>query len=401
MKTGKRLISFILSFVLVFSLAFSTSALTDAEKAKLNDDIAALKKEASAIQSEINELKKEKNNQNAVVSAIRKKVANTQSQIDRCNQEINKINSNISANKAEIAQKEAEMEADVFQFKKRIRAIYMSDSQSGAKVLLGAENFAQFLQLSQLTSAVSSHDKALMQKLSAAIAELNEKNEENKKLLEQQAEIKSTVDKKKKELESQENEAAKVYNSIAAEQKQSESEKAAIDAQVRALQKQLEDDIKSKSYKAFINANTGMRWPIDGFFSVSSGFGPRWGTNHNGIDIAGGGIAGQPIRAIADGYVDLAYNGCSHNYKKNGNCCGNGYGNYCVVNHGTLNIKGSSASYVVYYAHAQRVTVSPGQFVKQGDIVGYVGTTGWSTGYHLHLGMLRNGGWVNPYPYFF
>ena len=401
MKRAKRFSSFVLSIVLAFSIGLNASALTDAEKQQLNNDIAALKKEASAIQDEINAKKKVKNNQGAVVESIRKKVANTQAQIDRCNQEINKINSSISANKAEIAQKETEMAADKLQFKKRLRAAYMSDSGSNVKVLMGAENFADFLQLAQLTSAVSARDKILMKRLAKSIGELNKKNEENQKLLDQQAEIKATIDQKKRELQSQENEAAKVYNSMAADQKQSEKEKAAIDAQVRALQKKLEDDIKAKSYKAFVNANTGMRWPVDGFFNVSSGFGPRWGTNHNGIDIAGGGIQGQPIRAVADGYVELAYNGCSHNYKKNGNCCGNGYGNYCVINHGTLNIRGAAASYVAYYAHAQRVTVSPGQYVKQGDIVGYVGTTGWSTGYHLHFGILRNGGWVNPYPYFF
>ena len=132
-----------------------------------------------------------------------------------------------------------------------------------------------------------------------------------------------------------------------------------------------------------------------------SHFGPRWGSNHNGIDISSGGIAGQPIRAVADGYVTLAYNGCSHNYGKYGNCCGNGYGNYCVVNHGTLKIGGASSNYVAYYAHASRVIVSPGQYVKQGDILGYVGTTGWSTGYHLHFGMMKNNYWINPYPLFF
>ena len=141
-----------------------------------------------------------------------------------------------------------------------------------------------------------------------------------------------------------------------------------------------------------------------GFFGISAGFKSNDAVhrgNHNGIDIAGGGIAGQPIRAIADGYVTLVSNSCTHNYKKSGNCCGNGYGNYCTINHGTLNINGSSANYVAYYAHASKIIVSNGQYVKQGDIVGYVGTTGWSTGYHLHLGILKNGTWINPYPLFF
>ena len=79
----------------------------------------------------------------------------------------------------------------------------------------------------------------------------------------------------------------------------------------------------------------------------------------------------------------------------------NGYGNYCVVNHGSLKINGNTSNYVAYYAHAQKIIVSQGQYVKQGQILGYVGTTGWSTGYHLHFGMLKNGSWINPYPLFF
>lgn len=397
----KRVITFVLCIAMVVTSSFYTAALTQSEKDKLNSDIAALKKEASAIQAEINELKAQKSDQAAILAAIRKKISNTQAQIARCNQEIASINSVISANKAEIAAKEAEIEVDKLAFKKRIRAIYMSNSSSSVQILLGAENFDDFLQLSQLTASISAHDKRILEDLKSEIDVLNEKINENKKLLDEQISIKSTIDAQQKELEAQENEAASIYNDIDAQQAENQEDIDAINAQVRKLQKQLEDDIASKTYTTFVNPNTGLQWPISGYFTVSSHFGPRWGTNHNGIDIAGGGIAGQPIRAIADGYVTLVYNGCTHNYKKSGNCCGNGYGNYCTVNHGSLNINGSSANYVAYYAHASKITVSNGQYVKQGDILGYVGTTGWSTGYHLHLGILRNGSWINPYPLFF
>lgn len=397
----KRVITFVLCIAMVVTSSFYTAALTQSEKDKLNSDIAALKKEASAIQAEINELKAQKSDQAAILAAIRKKISNTQAQIARCNQEIASINSVISANKAEIAAKEAEIEVDKLAFKKRIRAIYMSNSSSSVQILLGAENFDDFLQLSQLTASISAHDKRILEDLKSEIDVLNEKINENKKLLDEQISIKSTIDAQQKELEAQENEAASIYNDIDAQQAENQEDIDAINAQVRKLQKQLEDDIASKTYTTFVNPNTGLQWPISGCFTVSSRFGPRWGTNHNGIDIAGGGIDGQPIRAIADGYVTLVNNSCSHNWGKPGNCCGNGYGNYCTVNHGSLNINGSSANYVAYYAHASKITVSNGQYVKQGDILGYVGTTGWSTGYHLHLGILRNGSWINPYPLFF
>lgn len=400
----KRVITVILCIVIGVTSTLYTAALTESQRNELNNDIAELKQEASEIQSEINRLKAEKSDQAAVLDAIRKKIANTQAQIARCNQEISSINATISANKTEIAAKEDEIAADQLAFKKRIRAIYMSNSDSSVQVLLGAEDFAQFLQLAQLTSSVSSHDKRLMEDLKAEIDVLNEKIAQNEELLKQQVSIKNTIAEQQSELESQENEAAAIYNNIAAQQAESQEDVDAINAQVKKLQKQLEDDIASKSYTTFINSNTGLQWPVSGFFGISAGFKSNDAVhrgNHNGIDIAGGGIAGQPIRAIADGYVTLVSNSCTHNYKKSGNCCGNGYGNYCTINHGTLNINGSSANYVAYYAHASKIIVSNGQYVKQGDIVGYVGTTGWSTGYHLHLGVLKNGTWINPYPLFF
>ena len=402
-KTLRQVVCLVVCMCIAIT-SFSVMALTQSEKDKLNKDIANLKQQASSIQSEINKLKAEKADQAAILAAIRKKIANTQAQIDRCNQEIASINASINANKAEIAAKEAEISDDILEFKKRLSAMYMSNSDNSIQILMGAENFSDFLRLSQFTASMSVRDKKLLESLKSEIQELNKKNEENEKLIAEQVSIKATIDEQQGELESQENEAAAIYNNIAAEQKAEQKDLDAVNAQVKKLQKQLEDDIAKGNYTTFINPSTGLQWPVSGFFRISAGFQSNDSVHkghHNGIDIAGSGIAGQPIRAVADGYVTLVHNGCTHNYKKYGNCCGNGYGNYATVNHGTLKVNGSSANYVAYYAHAQRIIVSQGQYVKQGDIIGYVGTTGWSTGYHLHFGVLRNGGWINPYPLFY
>lgn len=397
----KRVITTLMCITIVITSSLYTAANSED---KLNRDIANLKQQASAIQSEINKLKAEKADQNAVLSAIRKKISNTQAQIDRCNQEIASINATISSNKADIAAKEAEIEQDIFEFKQRLSAMYMSGSDNSIQILLGAKNFSDFLRISQYTESMSVKDKKLMDSLKAEIEILNQKNVENEALLNEQVAIKATIDEQQSELESQENDAAKIYNSIANKQAAQQSDLKDVNAQIKKLQEQLENQIASGNYKTFINANTGLQWPVSGFFNISAGYKSNDAVHkgrHNGIDIAGGSIAGQPIRAVADGYVTLVHNGCSHNYKKSGNCCGNGYGNYATVNHGTLTINGSSANYVAYYAHASKIIVSNGQYVKQGDVIGYVGTTGWSTGYHLHFGMLKNGAWINPYPLFF
>ena len=175
----KRYIRHIICLIICVSIAltsFSAMALTQSEKDKLNSDIASLKEEANAIQAEINKLKNEKADQNAILTAIRKKIANTQAQIDRCNSEIASINATIAANKKDIEAKEAEIEDDIFAYKKRLSAMYMSGSNNNIQILLGAENFSDFLRISQYTDSMSARDKKLIDGLKGEIEVWNNKN---------------------------------------------------------------------------------------------------------------------------------------------------------------------------------------------------------------------------------
>ena len=103
-----------------------------------------------------------------------------------------------------------------------------------------------------------------------------------------------------------------------------------------------------------------LAWPVQG--TITSNFGPRWGTYHRGVDI--GAPAGTPVRAADSGMVVFAgWNG--------------GYGNLVKVAHGS--------DMQTWYAHLSEIKVSTGQEVKKGDVIGYVGSTGRSTGPHLHF----------------
>lgn len=121
-------------------------------------------------------------------------------------------------------------------------------------------------------------------------------------------------------------------------------------------------------------SSAGLVWPVSG--PITSGFGPRWGRMHEGLDISGG--SGTPIAAATSGTVILAgWNG--------------GYGNMVVIDHGG----GLSTG----YAHLSSISVSPGQGVSQGTVVGGMGTTGSSTGVHLHFEVRVGGAAVNPLGY--
>lgn len=136
--------------------------------------------------------------------------------------------------------------------------------------------------------------------------------------------------------------------------------------------------------------DTAFGWPCPGCYYISSGFGSRWGTNHKGIDIAQS--AGEDAVASRAGKVIKINTSCTHNYGKSKNCCGNGYGNYVLIDH-------QDGTYSTMYAHLQQVIVSVGDYVEKGQTVGYVGTTGWSTGYHLHFEIRKDGTAVNPSDY--
>ncbi|MBR4909735.1 MAG: peptidoglycan DD-metalloendopeptidase family protein [Clostridia bacterium] len=384
--------------VLITFIGSSPSlALTDAQKSAIQNKISKYQQENQKLANEIAQLKSKQGQQEKILKALNDEITNIQAIINAYNAEINRINTVIAENKAKIAQKETEIEADKLEFKKRIRAIYMSGWDSSLKVLLSANDFSEYLQLQKLTEAVSKKDKQFMEKLSAEIDELDAINAENQTLLESQVELKNEVKKQQDELKARQDEATKLYNEISKEIKADNAEKSANDAAIAKLKADLEADIAKQGNSAatFINPNTGFMWPVAGYYSISSGFRTAKRPTHNGMDIAGSGISGKPILAIADGVVYIAVSNWTAAMGKRGNAS---YGNYCAVNHGTMTIKGTQAKYVAFYAHATKIIVSVNQKVKQGQVLGYVGTTGNSTGPHLHIGIQKNGSWVNPYP---
>lgn len=396
-KNFTRVLAILLTLTALIT-SVSISGVNAASKSEIQQSISRLEQESKELEKEIKNLQGQINEQQKLKTAIEKKIAVVQKQIDLCNNEINKINSQIAKNKTEISLKETEIEADKLTFKKRIRAIYMSNTGSNIQILLGAENFSEFLQLSQLTASVSARDQKLIEKLVAAIEVLNKKQEENNKLLNDQVEIRKVVSQKQQELQSESNKIQSVINKIDSSQNSLEASNAKIEKQIKDYERTLAS-MSSAGGTSFVYDGGSFLWPVPGHYGISAGFKSNDSVHrghHNGIDIAGGGISGKKIIAIADGVVVKSNNSCSHNYGKSGSCgCGGGYGNYVTINHGTKDGK----TYVVTYGHMSRTAVSGGT-VKKGQTIGYVGSTGWSTGFHLHFGIAVNGVWKNPMNYY-
>ncbi len=394
-----KTVSLIMVLTLTFTAFFcaDVSALSQSE---IQNEITKLEQESKKLEAEIKAYQGKIDKQEALKNTIERKMANVQSQINACNKQINVINGKIAANKQEIAKNEEQIEADKLAFKKRLRAIYMSNTGSSIQILLGAEDFSDFLQLAQLTASVSAHDKRMIEDLVEEIKKIQEKQEENKKLLEEQVSVKATIDEKKAELAKEESQIQSVITSMKKDQDAVEDENAQVERELKQMQNDLNAILNASgnSNTSFVYDGGDFLWPTPTVTRISSYYGSRWGRMHNGIDIANGNCWGDKIVAIADGVVTTYWNNCTHNYGKKParTCCGNGYGNYITINHGTKDGK----TYVAYYAHMATIAVSPGATVKKGQIIGYVGSTGRSTGAHLHFGIAVNGSWVNPMSYY-
>ena len=401
-----KTLTFFLTVAMSVSAAFTAAPVYAAKsKSQLQNEINQLRAEQKANQQKIDSLKNDINKQEELKDAIMQQMTLVYKEIDACNRQINEVNSKIAANKAEIEKKNTEIENKKTAFKKRLRAIYMSNTGSQVQVLLGADDFSQFLELSQLTASVSARDKLMIEEMTAAVKSIEAKQQENNKLLADQADVKNNIVAKQNELKTQSNQIQSVISSINKEQNDAQAQMDKNNALIKEMQSELSRMIKeSNSGTGQIYDGSAFLWPVPSMSStrnISSGFGSRWGTMHYGLDIANR-TYGAKVVAIADGVVTRATNHCTHNYPKNGDCCGisgqgKGYGNHAVIDHGRA---ADGNTYAAYYAHMTSVVVSAGQHVKKGQTIGYVGCTGYSTGPHLHFGLIVNGAWKNPMNYY-
>lgn len=313
----------------------------------------------------------------------------------------------------------AELDEGIDRYKQRLRAVYLAGDLSYAEVVLGAGDFFDMLMRAELMERVNAADAKSLDKL---VKKKTEYDEKMKDLEQEQALYKdqtAVLEREKKDL-------AELYDSEGETRKLLREHKEKLEEDQRVYQnevysyegilddlllgsysgewdepKRIETEKQAKAALEQLQANIQARkdsgetipdtecqytfkWPTEGLYYISSGVGARWGTYHSGIDIPGDG--GYPITAAEAGEVVRVNNGCTHNYGKYGSCgCGGGYGNFVIIDHGN--------GFLTLYGHMTQTKVSVGDKVKEGQEIGLMGSTGYSTGTHLHL-ELRYGGYV-------
>ncbi len=395
-KFWKRLGKPVLALVLAVCVAQGTggSAIA-ATLTELQQEQARLEQEKKENDAKLAELKADQSKQQEYKNTLDAQMQNLQSQIDGLNTQINDLDTSISEKNAAIAEKQENIDRDVETLKERLCAIYMMGDASTLEIILQSESVIDMAQKVELLNMITEHDTRMIQQLSADMEAIADEKAEIESQKEEVAAARTQLEAKGSELASVQAEAERVLEelnqsveSVQAESDRIAKEKAQASAEIdqwwkdyyaqQAAQNNGSSGGSSGSSGSGGYVSTGnFTWPVPGFTNISCGY----SSGHKAIDISGGGrtIYGTPIVAADSGKVVTA----TYHYS---------YGNYVMIDHG--------GGYSTLYAHASSLAVSAGQTVTKGQTIAYVGSTGNSTGPHLHFEVRVNGNRQNPFNWF-
>ena len=384
----KSALALLLAVALLFPICLDGQMLRAeaATEDELRDQISDLQGEAADLKEEMNDLNQQLSDvQGDKAKALEQKQLLDQ-QMNLKEQEIAAIESQIALYDQLIAEETVklaeaeEKEAEQYQlFCQRVRAMEEAGSVSYWSVLFSAKDFSEFLDNMTMVSEIMEYDNAVMDMLTAAREELEAAKAALEESRSQQEEARAEQEEARSQLEEQVAQAQALVAEIQAKENEYSAALAELEEeeeQVRQdmIRKQKELEEKLAAGQITFDPGTGWLWPLDNYFTITSLFGPRIHPitgkpgNHTGTDIAA--PKNTPIKSARGGVVITAtYN--------------NSYGNYVVVQHDN--------GYATLYAHMNSRAVKEGDVVTQGQVLGYVGTTGSSTGYHLHFEVRLNG----------
>ena len=396
-KVDKRRVMFAIlaGFMALLILLPMFTMIMGGAGAVTQSEIDALKQEQAESQARQEELKDQLAEAEAKQSAAEEQRTLLLAQLDAINDELDNINAQIAWYDEQIAQNEAERkeaeakeQAQYELFCQRVRAMEEEGTVSYWSILFNADSFSDMLDRLADIDAVMDYDNQIMDELTAAREELERLQAELESARADEQAVKEEQEAKKAEQQAKVAEAEKVLeelNKNVAEVNRllDEEDAAAAAIQADIVKKQKELEAQRQQNGTSIVSESGYMWPLPGWYRISSPFGYRIhpvsgrAQNHGGIDIPANG--GTPILASKSGQVITSVYGSGAYWS---------YGNYVVIDHGNGNS--------TLYAHMSSRAVSEGQMVKQGQVIGYVGTTGNSTGNHLHLEIRVNGQRTDP-----
>ena len=348
--------------------------------------------------TELSDAKKKEAAAKALESELKEKVSVLQSQISVLKSQISEVQNSIgvkeqeiTAKQNEIARKEQEIADQWDDFKSHMAAMQELRDGGSVAMLRAVSDLYELLTFNEVMQDISVKDTEILDNMKAAkealVADRTQLVEERTQLQNKKAEL-DAQNKQMQSKQSELNNSVKEARLSAAEAQQAqknaqaaiESDEMNYEAVKKEIQKLIAAAAASKPQLSF----SGFICPLKSYTRISSEYGwrknPVTGVNklHAGTDFAA--PAGTPIYAAASGYVQVA--GWSSG----------GYGNYVIIYHGKMS---DGNTYSTLYGHMRSVATSAGKYVKQGELIGYVGSTGNSTGNHLHLEVWKGGSKAN------
>lgn len=373
----------LLSVITVTALLLSSTAYAAKSVNELKNELSASQKKTEETKKQIQSKQAEKNSQKAKKDALDVEIAGLQADIDKIQSVIDEKNAEIAEKNSEIEALDTELKATDRRLKKRMKVIYERGTESYLELILKSTGIADLFTRIAVVESILKHDNSIMDDYRAKITEITEAKQvvENEK--KEQVEAQDILEAKQNQIKSKQAENQKIIDSLSKDINELKKQEAEQEKAAKELQSQINAALKSSSQQTVTYSGNGkFGFPLTSYTRVSSNYGyrihPITGTKklHSGIDYAA--PYGTSILAAEDGVVlTSGWN--------------SGYG-YCVtINHG--------GGYVTLYGHCSSLLVSAGQKVTKGQTIAKVGSTGNSTGNHLHFEVRINGSPVNPAGY--
>lgn len=409
-KVGKLLFIGIVVSTLVVPV--HASPIKDAKDKK-----QAIQENKSEAEADVKALQKEQQALKKSIEALDKKMQKLDERFYALSEELKQANIDLKQIQTELEQAKEDEKIQYATMKKRIKYMYEHGETGYLEVIFQADSLSELLNRTEYVAKISEYDHNMLERLKAVrqkIAKAEKKQEEEivkvtklkAKVKEQKEEVEKLAKQKQSQMKQYEANIKKKKSLIASYEKQLDAQDALIEKlEEEARRKAREEEERRRreqqqqqqsqnhssnnpssndSNDSHENRYTGgaFSWPCPASHTVTSQYGyrihPIIGTRklHNGIDI--GASYGSSIVAASGGTViSASYNGSM--------------GNYVMIDHGS--------GITTVYMHCSRLSVSSGQKVSKGQQIANVGSTGMSTGPHLHFSVMKNGSYVSPWNY--
>jgi len=366
----------LLAILSIFMLGIIFPAYADQKQQQLQE----VNRQIQQQKANLNSTKKKETDIMSQLNNIEKSMSQTQNEIDATNDRIAYLEHNIQTTQKNIDKQQKDLDEQTETLGDRLVEIYETGDTSYLEVLLSAEDLKDFITRYDMLGSIVEQDVDLIKTINKQKKELALKKSELEVKQRELVSVRESQESQKATLAAQKGEKQEVLGSVQKEKSQYAKALAALEQSSREIEAMIRREQGGGGGPA-LGSGT-YTWPAPGYSTITSSYGMRYHPIlkvrklHSGMDI--GAPSGANIVAADAGKV--IYSGWM-----------TGYGNTVVIDHG--------AGKSTLYGHQSRILVSNGQTVSKGQIIGKVGSTGWSTGAHLHFEVRVNGSPVNPAGY--